>query len=134
MAVHVSSRSTCLRRQVGAVAVRDNRVLACGYNGSPTGAEHCEVSGCLRENLNVASGERHELCRAVHAEQNIVAQAARFGIPLEGATLYSTTYPCSLCAKLLVQVGIRQIVFIHGYPDTMTHPILSCAGIEVIKA
>lgn len=125
MAELAAERSTCLRRQVGAVAVKDNHILATGYNGSPTGQIHCQETGCLRETLQVPSGEKHELCRAVHAEQNVICQAAAHGASLIGATLYCTHQPCSICAKLIVNVGISKVVFKDGYPDQMTKEILT---------
>lgn len=124
MAELAATRSTCIRRKVGAVAVRDNYVLCSGYNGSPKGMPHCKDLGCLREEMSIPSGERHELCRAVHAEQNIICQAAYHGVSLRGATLYCTTQPCSICAKLLVNVGIDKIIYKNGYPDKATENIL----------
>ena len=112
----VTERSTCLRRQVGAVIVRDKRILATGYNGAPRGLKHCSEVGCLREREGVPSGERHELCRGLHAEQNALLQAASHGIRIEGSTLYSTTYPCSLCAKMLINGGIVRVVTSEDIP------------------
>ena len=125
MAELVATRSTCLRRHVGAVIVKDKHVLSTGYNGAPRGARHCEETGCLRIELNVPSGPRHELCRGVHAEQNAVAQAAYFGTSVKGATIYTTTFPCSLCAKILVNAGIAEIVYDEGYMDDLSKEILS---------
>jgi dCMP deaminase len=133
MAYLASTRSTCLRRQVGAAIVKDKRVLATGYNGAPKGLPHCLDLGCLREELQIPTGERHELCRATHAEQNAIAQAASFGVSIEGATLYSTCQPCSLCAKLLINSGIRSIKTCGDYPDQMAEEMLSQAGIGVEK-
>lgn len=130
MAELAAERSTCKRRQVGAVAVKDNHILATGYNGAPAGQQHCLQIGCLREELQIPSGQRHELCRAVHAEQNVICQAAQHGISLAGATLYCTTQPCSICAKMLVNTGICKIVFKDGYPDEMTLDILSNSNIH----
>jgi len=127
----VAERSTCLRRHVGAVLVRDKRILATGYNGAPRGLAHCAEVGCLREKEGVPSGERHELCRGLHAEQNALLQAASHGICIEGSTLYSTTYPCSLCAKMLINGGIVHIVAAEDYPDAMAKEMLTQAGIEV---
>ncbi|HUU43635.1 MAG TPA: cytidine/deoxycytidylate deaminase family protein [Planctomycetota bacterium] len=127
----VAERSTCLRRHVGAVVVRDKRILATGYNGAPRGLEHCEETGCLREKKGVPSGERHELCRGLHAEQNALLQAASHGIRIEGATLYSTTYPCSLCAKMLINGGIVRIVAAEDYPDAMAKEMLEEANVTV---
>lgn len=131
MAKLVSTRSTCLRRQVGVVIVKDRHVLSTGYNGAPKGTQHCEDTGCLRELLNVPSGERHELCRGVHAEQNAVAQAAYFGISVKGGTLYTTTFPCSLCAKILINAGIVEIVYDEGYMDDLSKSLLSETSIVV---
>lgn len=124
MAQLAAERSTCIRRQVGAVAVRDNHVLATGYNGAPKGQTHCIDQGCLREELNIPSGERHEICRGVHAEQNIICQAALHGVSLEGAIIYCTTQPCSICARLIVNSGIQKVIYLEGYPDEMTIGIL----------
>ena len=125
MALLVSSRSTCMRRRVGAVIVKDKRVLSTGYNGSPKGTRHCEELGCIREQMNIPSGTRHELCRGVHAEQNAVVQAAYFGVSVKGATIYTTTYPCSMCAKILINAGISEIVYDEGYVDDLSKQILS---------
>ena len=128
----VSSRSTCLRRQVGAVFVRDKRVLTTGYNGAPSGLKHCEEVGCIREREGVPSGERHELCRGIHAEQNAMLQAAQFGISLRDSVLYCTTQPCVLCAKMLINTGVRRIVVRGGYPDELSQQMLDEAGVEII--
>lgn len=125
----VSSRSTCMRRQVGAVMVKSKHVLATGYNGTPSGITHCSETGCLRDQLKVPSGERHELCRGLHAEQNAIIQAARHGIDINGATLYCTHSPCIICSKMLINAGIKQIVYIHGYPDQMSIDMIGEAGI-----
>lgn len=124
MAKLVSTRSTCTRRHVGAVIVKDKRVLSTGYNGSPKGTKHCEELGCIREQMNIPSGTRHELCRGVHAEQNAVTQAAYFGVSVNGATIYTTTYPCSMCAKILINAGIREIVYDEGYVDDLSKSLL----------
>jgi dCMP deaminase len=128
----VAERSTCLRRHVGAVLVLDKRILSTGYNGSPKGLRHCSEAGCLRERNNVPSGERHELCRGLHAEMNALIQAANHGVRIEGATLYSTTYPCSLCAKMLINGGIARIVAAQDYPDALAKEMLDEARIEVV--
>jgi len=125
----VATRSTCLRRHVGAVAVLDKRILATGYNGAVRGAEHCETTGCIRQELGIKSGERQELCRAVHAEQNVLAQAALHGISLKGGTLYCTHQPCITCAKLIIQSGIIHVVFSEQYPDDFAMKILSEGGV-----
>ena len=127
----VATRSTCLRRKVGAIFVRDKRILTTGYNGAPEGLRHCEEVGCLREKLKIPSGERHELCRGVHAEQNAIVQAAISGVNLEGATLYSTTYPCILCSKLIINARIKRVVYLEGYPDQLAKEMLEEAGIVV---
>jgi dCMP deaminase len=129
----VKTRSTCLRRQVGALIVKDKRILASGYNGAPTGCKHCSETGCLRDQLNIPSGERHELCRASHAEQNAIAQAAYSGTSIKGATLYVTAQPCVLCAKLAINAGIHKIIFRGDYPDKLSLDLLQEAGIRVIK-
>lgn len=127
----VKTRSTCIRRQVGAVFVRDKRVLATGYNGAPSGLKHCDEVGCLRERESVPSGERHELCRAIHAEQNALLQAAQHGVGLSGSVLYSTTQPCVLCAKMMINAGVKRIVVLGGYPDALAREMLKEAGIEI---
>ncbi|QUL97913.1 MAG: cytidine/deoxycytidylate deaminase family protein [Candidatus Fermentithermobacillus carboniphilus] len=127
----VARRSTCLRRNIGAVIVKDKRILATGYNGAPTGLAHCTEVGCLREKLGIPSGERHEICRGLHAEQNALIQAAKYGIAVEGSTIYSTTEPCSLCAKMLINAGINRIVYRDPYPDDLSRLLLSEAGVTV---
>ena len=128
----VATRSTCLRRRVGAVVVKNKQVLATGYNGAPTGLTHCDEVGCLREELGVPSGQRHELCRALHAEQNAFLQAARHGTSLNGATLYVTTQPCSICAKMIINVGVKKVVIEGNYPDDFALQFLTEAGIELV--
>jgi len=127
----VAQRSTCLRRHVGAVLVLEKRILATGYNGAPVGLQHCAVVGCLREKYNVPSGERHELCRGLHAEENALLQAARYGIRIEGATLYSTHVPCSMCTKMIINCAVRRIVAASDYPDELASKMLSETGIEL---
>ena len=129
----VKTRSTCLRRQVGALIVKDKRILASGYNGAPVGCKHCQEMGCLRDKLNIPSGQRHELCRATHAEQNAIAQAAYSGTSIKDSTLYVTTQPCVLCAKLAINAGITKIVFKGDYPDELSMELLQEAGIRIIK-
>jgi dCMP deaminase len=129
----VSKRSTCLRRNIGAIIVKDKRILATGYNGAPSGLPHCSEVGCLRSELGVPSGERHEICRALHAEQNAIIQAAKYGISVDGATVYTTTEPCSLCAKMLINAGIKRVVYIDSYPDEWSRRFLAQAGIESVK-
>lgn len=133
IAVLVSKRSTCRRRHVGAVLVKDKRILATGYNGAPSGLRHCLDIGCLREDLNIPSGERHELCRGLHAEQNVIIQAAYHGVPIRGATLYCTNLPCSICSKMIINAGIAEIIYLDGYADTMTKDMLNEAGITLIR-
>lgn len=129
----VKTRSTCLRRQVGAVIVKDNRIITTGYNGAPSGLKHCtEIGGCERARLNIPSGQRHELCRALHAEQNAIIQAAKIGVSTEGATIYITLQPCVICAKMLVNAGIKRIVFKGEYPDALSRAILEEAAIELV--
>ena len=125
----VATRSTCLRRQVGAVVVKDKRLLTSGYNGAPQGLAHCLEVGCLRERLGVASGERHELCRGMHAEQNAIVQAALHGVSIAGSTLYCTHQPCSACSKMIINAGIRRIVYEYPYPDELSRDLLAEAGV-----
>ncbi|OGW77223.1 MAG: cytidine deaminase [Omnitrophica bacterium RIFCSPLOWO2_02_FULL_45_16] len=127
----VSKRSTCLRRRVGAVLVKDKRILATGYNGAPSRITHCSVTGCLREKLKIPSGERHELCRGLHGEQNAFLQAALHGTSLKGASLYCTTQPCIICAKMIINAGIKEIVIKRGYPDKMAREFLREAKVRV---
>lgn len=131
MAHLVAKRSTCLRRHVGAVLVKDKRVLSTGYNGSPKGTLHCEVKGCIREQMNVPSGTRHELCRGVHAEQNAIIQAAYFGVSVDGSTIYTTTYPCSMCAKILINAGIKEVVYSEGYVDDLSKNLFAETNILI---
>ena len=133
MAKLASRRSSCLRRAVGAVLVKDRRVLTTGYNGVPSGVTHCEVTGCLREKLNVPSGERHELCRGLHAEQNAIIQAAFHGVSIREAALYCTTLPCIICAKMLINAGVRRIVYLDGYADSLTEEMLGEVGMELVR-
>jgi dCMP deaminase len=127
----VAKRSTCLRNQVGAVLVKNKRILTTGYNGAPSGLQHCDEVGCARE--GVASGTRHELCRAVHAEQNAIIQAALHGISIEGATLYCTHQPCILCAKMMINARVCAVVYRQSYPDRTALEFLDQAGIQVRK-
>lgn len=132
MAELTAQRSTCLRRQVGAIIVKEKHIIATGYNGSPKGLPHCEeLGGCLREKLEIPSGERHELCRALHAEQNAIIQAATLGQSIEGATIYITHQPCIICAKMIINAGISRIVIRRGYPDEMSRGMLREAGLKV---
>ncbi|MDP2183514.1 MAG: cytidine/deoxycytidylate deaminase family protein [Actinomycetota bacterium] len=129
IAVQVSGRSTCLRRHTGAVLVKDKRILATGYNGTPAGLAHCEQVGCLREQRNIRSGSNHELCRGIHAEQNAVIQAAKHGIAIDGAAVYCTHQPCVLCAKILLNAGITGIAYRDSYPDPLAEELLAEAGV-----
>ena len=129
----VAKRSTCTRREVGAVVIKNKRILATGYNGAPSGISHCIDIGCLREDLNVASGERHELCRGIHAEQNAIVQAAFHGVSINGATLFCTNLPCSICAKMIINAGILEIYYQSGYADDISEDMLKASGIKVIK-
>ena len=127
----VAKRSTCLRRQIGAILVKEKHILATGYNGAPKGLAHCVETGCLRQQLGIPSGERHELCRALHAEQNAIIQAANLGVSIQGSTLYSTTAPCSLCAKMLINAGVVRVVFSGEYPDERAMDFFREAGVVV---
>lgn len=134
MAKLTAQRSTCLRRKVGAVIVKDKHIIATGYNGAPRGLAHCgELGGCLREQLKVPSGQRHELCRALHAEQNAIIQAATLGQSIEGGTIYITHHPCSICSKMIINAGISRIVVSEGYPDELAEELLSEANIKIEK-
>ena len=129
----VAKRSTCLRRQVGAVVVRDRRILATGYNGAPSGTPHCLDIGCLREEMGIPSGERHELCRGLHAEQNVIIQAAYHGVCIKDATLFCTTHPCSICSKMLINAGVHDIRYLEGYADTLAGDMMKAAGVRLTK-
>ena len=129
----VAQRSTCTRRAVGAIIVKDKRILSTGYNGAPTGIRHCLEVGCLRESLQVPSGERHELCRGIHAEQNAIIQAAYHGVSVKDALLYCTNQPCAICAKMIINAGIKKIYYQSGYTDALAQEMLTEAGIDLIK-
>ena len=132
MAELTAKRSTCLRRNVGAIIVKDKHIIATGYNGAPKGLPHCEeLGGCLRQKLGVPSGERHELCRALHAEQNAISQAATLGQSIEGATIYVTHQPCIICAKMIINAGISRIVVRSGYPDKMAEDMAREANLRI---
>ncbi len=133
LAYLVSTRATCTRRKVGAVIVKDKRVLATGYNGPPKGLAHCDITGCIREELNVPSGQRHELCRGLHAEQNAIIQAAVHGVSIKGATIYVTNHPCVVCSKMIINAEMAEIVYAEGYPDELAELILLESGIKVRK-
>ena len=133
MAELTATRSTCLRRNVGAVIVKDKHIVATGYNGAPRRVAHCdEKGGCLREKLGIPSGERHELCRALHAEQNAIIQAATLGVSIEDSTIYITHQPCIICAKMIINAGITRIVVKDGYPDELSVEILREAGLRIV--
>ena len=127
------TRSSCLRRRVGAVIVKDKNILATGYNGAPTKQPHCKDVGCLRKQLEVPSGEKHELCRGLHAEQNAIIQAAYHGISIKNADLYCTTFPCVICTKMLINAGIRRIFYEEGYADALAREMLQNSNIELIE-
>ena len=127
----VSQRSTCLRRHVGCVIVREKRILATGYNGAPSGLEHCCEGSCLRDKMKIPSGERQELCRGLHSEQNAIIQAAMTGVGLKESILYCTHQPCVLCAKMLINAGIKKIIFRGDYPDKLALAMLKEAGVTL---
>lgn len=127
----VATRTTCLRRGVGAIIIKDRRILTTGYNGAPGGLAHCEVVGCIRDKNGVPSGERVELCRGLHAEQNAILQAALYGVSIEGATIYSTTHPCIVCAKMIINAGMKEVVIVKSYPDPLSAALLAEAGVTV---
>lgn len=127
----VSTRSTCLRRSVGAVIVRNKRILATGYNGAPSRVAHCDETGCIRQKMNVPSGQRHELCRGLHAEQNAFLQAALHGTSLKDSVLYATTQPCIICAKMIINAGIKEVIIKGDYPDKMSKDLLREAKVVV---
>lgn len=131
LAHEVATRTTCLRRAVGAVIVKDRRILATGYNGVPTKLKHCDEVGCLRQQLGTPSGQRHEICRGLHAEQNAIIQAARYGINITDASIYITTQPCVVCAKMLINAGITEIVYANPYDDELAMALLHEANIAL---
>ncbi len=133
MAHVVSKRSTCLRRKVGAILVKNKHILSTGYNGAPKGLKHCEEVGCIRTKLNVPSGQRHELCRGLHAEQNAIIQAAVFGVSIVDSTLYCTNTPCVVCVKMLINAGVQEIVFSGDYPDELAKKMLKESRIKIRK-
>ncbi len=129
----VAKRSTCLRRHVGAILVKDKRILTTGYNGAPTGIKHCAEVGCIRQNASIPSGERHELCRGLHAEQNAIIQAAYHGISIAGSTLYCTNKPCVICSKMLINAGIVKIFYEKEYDDSLADQMITESGIEIVR-
>ncbi|MDH4178928.1 MAG: cytidine/deoxycytidylate deaminase family protein [Armatimonadota bacterium] len=133
MARVIASRATCLRRSVGALLVRDKRILATGYNGAPAGLPHCQEVGCRRQELGVASGERQELCRGLHAEQNAIIQGALHGVSVRGSVLYCTTQPCVICAKMLINAGVQRVVYEGDYADQLSLEMLQQAGVDLVR-
>jgi len=131
MAEVVAKRSTCLRRQVGAVLVKDRRILTSGYNGAPSGMAHCAETGCLRQQMNVPSGQQHEMCRGLHAEQNAIIQAALHGISIKDSMLYVTHQPCVICAKMMINAGVKTVIMKDAYPDELSEKMLREAGINL---
>ncbi|KYK30292.1 MAG: cytidine deaminase [Thermoplasmatales archaeon SG8-52-3] len=131
MAYVVSKRSTCLRRKVGALLVKNKHILSTGYNGAPKGLSHCSEEGCLRENMDIPSGERHELCRGLHAEQNAIIQAAVFGVSIKDSILYCTNTPCVVCVKMLINAGVKEIIYSGDYPDSLAKKMLSESSIII---
>lgn len=129
----VAKRSTCLRRHVGAIIVKEKRILATGYNGAPAGMRHCEDVGCLREKSSVPSGERHELCRGLHAEQNAIIQAAYHGISIKGSILYCTNKPCVICTKMIINAGIKMVYYEEGYDDSLADEMFAEAGLKIAR-
>ncbi|MEW6724091.1 MAG: cytidine/deoxycytidylate deaminase family protein [Bacillota bacterium] len=132
MAAVVGRRSPCLRRQIGSLVVKEKRILSTGYNGAPTGLAHCAETGCLRQEQNIPSGERHELCRGLHAEQNAIIQAALYGISLRGSTIYSSVQPCLICSKMIINAGIERVVYREAYPHDLAAKLLSEAGVALV--
>ncbi len=132
MAQVAATRSTCLRRRVGAVLVRDRQILSTGYNGASRGVRHCEATGCLRERLGIASGERHEICRGSHAEINAIAQAASAGTSTAGSWLYCTHEPCVYCTKALINAGCEKVLYLYPYPDELARAIMAESGVESV--
>ncbi len=129
----VSSRSTCMRNQVGAVIVKDGQILSTGYNGAPKGLPHCDEVGCIREQMGVKPGERHELCRGLHAEQNAIIQAAYHGVTVRDAKIYCTTKPCSICTKMIINAGINEIIYIEEYDDSLANQLVKESSLIMRK-
>lgn len=137
MADFIGSWSSCYQenRQVGAVIVRDKRIITTGYNGAPSGVKSCKEKGeCLRKKLNIASGTRLESCYAVHAEQNAIAQAAKLGESVDGATIYVTHQPCTICTKMIINSGIKKVIYRNGYPDEFSKVLLDEAGLRLLNS
>ena len=129
----VAEKSTCIRRKVGAIAVKDKRILATGYNGSPSNTPHCAEIGCLRQQMNIPSGQRHEICRGVHSEQNLIIQCALYGTSIEGADIYCTNLPCVQCAKMLINCKVKNIYYFDSYPDELTLDLIKHSDVKLIK-
>ncbi|MFA4858488.1 MAG: cytidine/deoxycytidylate deaminase family protein [Candidatus Margulisiibacteriota bacterium] len=129
----VSERATCVKRQVGAIIVKNNRILSTGYNGAPKGMPHCGEVGCLRKEMLVPSGQRHELCRGLHAEQNAIIQAAVHGVSIDGGTMYCNYQPCAICVKMILNAGIKKLVYSGGYPDELAQELMKTSKLEVTK-
>lgn len=129
----VARRSTCLRRNVGAVLVKEERIISTGYNGAPRGLHHCLDLGCLRQELNIPSGQRYELCRGVHAEQNAIINAAFYGVSTRGAVLYCTNQPCIICARMIINAGIIKVVHKGDFDDNLALQFMEEAGVEVVE-
>ncbi|MDK2885759.1 MAG: dCMP deaminase [Thermosipho sp. (in: thermotogales)] len=130
IALLIASRSTCFHRKVGAVIVKNKRILATGYNQPPSGFPHCDSIGCIRDDLKIESGKNQEVCYALHAEQNALMQAARFGISTENSTIYVTHKPCSVCARLIINSGIKRVIYLEDYPDPLTDFLFKVSKIE----
>jgi len=131
MAHVVAKRSTCLRRKVGAILVKEKHILSTGYNGAPKGLKHCCETGCLRVDQNIPSGERHELCRGLHAEQNAIIQAAVFGVSIKGSVLYCTNTPCVVCVKMLINAGVTEIIYAGEYPDELAKRMMNESNLKI---
>jgi dCMP deaminase len=129
----VAKRSTCIRRQVGAIAVKDKTIVSTGYNGAPSGTSHCGEVGCIRDRLKIPSGERHELCKAVHAEQNVIIQAAKNGVSVKCATMYTWYYPCSICTKMIINAGFKEVIYVEDYPDDFSKTLFEESDVVVIQ-
>ena len=131
IATLVAKRSTCMRRHVGAILVKDKRILATGYNGAPSGLRHCQDVGCLRQEADIPSGQQHELCRGLHAEQNVIIQSAYHGISIKDSLLYCTNKPCVICSKMIINAGIKKVYYVEGYDDPLSDKMLLDAGLEL---
>jgi len=131
MAYVVAKRSTCIRRKVGAILVKEKHILSTGYNGAPKGLKHCSETGCLREDQNIPSAERHELCRGLHAEQNAIIQAAVFGVSIKGSVLYCTSTPCVVCVKMLINAGVTEIIYAGDYPDDLAKRMMAESNLKI---